>query len=370
MIDMDQKNFNSVTINGTQYISDDVVLLIGDKAFSKRPEWEQKIFLFLQSWWNVSDYIEQKTSGSTGSAKIIKLRKKSMFSSAWRTCQFFRLSEASRAVLCLSTDYIAGKMMVVRAIASGLDLVTVSPEGNPCNELEGRVDFIAMVPLQAENMFSRVASGEICANIKTVLLGGAQVSSALESKIRNQQNIDFYIGYGMTETCSHVALRILGGKDEHYASMKGVKITLDDRGCVVIDDPGVAEESLITNDIAELDPGDPNRFKWLGRYDNVINSGGIKFSPEELEKKVSHLIDKPFIFSSLADERLGQKLVLIIEVDSAETVFLMAARKKQLIDSLRECLPKFAVPKELLFVPELAKTANGKVNRLATYSVE
>lgn len=367
---MNQKESNTIIINDQKYTSEEVAKLVGEKNFPKRSDWEQKIFLFLQDWWNDNDCIEQKTSGSTGAAKQINLTKKAMLASAKRTCEFFDLSYKSRAVLCLSAEYIAGKMMLVRAIASGLNLIAVAPEGNPYKELEGQIDFIAMVPLQAENMFSAIEGNDSKANIRTILLGGAQVSSRLEELISLQEGTDFYIGYGMTETCSHVALKKLAGGDDFYTSMQGVKIALDDRGCVVVDDQEVADERLITNDLAELDSENPSRFKWLGRYDNVINSGGIKFSPEELEQKVAHLLDKPFIFSSLPDERLGEKIILVIETDNSENVFLKDQEKDQLLESLTESLSKFALPKEILLVSELKKTANGKINRLATYDVE
>lgn len=367
---MSWQDFKIIRLNGIEYRADDLSSMLAENNFEGWSAWQQKIFLFLQDWWRESEYIAQKTSGSTGAAKNIRLEKNSMLASAMRTCSYFQLSEKSSAVLCLSADYIAGKMMIVRAIVSGMDLFTVKPDGKPYHELEGEVDFIAMVPLQAENMFDSIEQDGLRAAVKTVLLGGAQVSAGLEKKIANQHETDFYIGYGMTETCSHVALRKLGQDDDFYNSMEGVKIDLDERGCIVINDPVVVNQTLFTNDLAELDSECESRFRWLGRYDNVINSAGVKFSPEELEKTISHLMEKPFIISSIPDERFGEKIILIVEAGFSETRLLKGKEREELIAQLKVYLPKFAAPKEVLFVPELAKTENGKVDRLARYKME
>ena len=364
-------DYLTVCLDGRQYSPQEVTAQIGQAEFTSRPVWQQKVFSFLAEWWSENDFIIQKTSGSTGIAKKIQLSKQAMVASAARTCNYFDLTEKSRAVLCLSADYIAGKMMLVRAIVSGMDLITVAPEGRPYQGLSGNVDFIAMVPLQAENMFAdwETVAGDL--RVKKVLLGGAQVSKVLEERIAEQSDTEFYLGYGMTETCSHVALRQIGcsDSDDFYSVMDGVTIALDDRGCIIIDDKNVCDELLVTNDLAELDPNDSDRFRWLGRYDNVINSGGIKFSPEELEEKVAHLIAKPFIFSSMADERLGQKIILIIEDQVTTCSLLHGGEQERLLEKLKVSLPEFAAPKEILLVPELAKTANGKIDRLFTYNI-
>lgn len=337
--------------------------------------WQQKIFQFLQEWWSPEDSLVQHTSGSTGIPKEILLFKSSMVASARRTCAYFQLTENSRAALCLSADYIAGKMMIVRAIASGMHLVAVAPEGNPYKDLSGCVDFIAMVPLQAENMFSLLSSEEVpVAQVKTVLLGGATVSPVLEEKINAQDKTCFYLGYGMTETCSHVALRRLGsGQPPYYSAMDGVALSQDDRGCLAIDDPGVVEGKLVTNDLVEFVGEASSHFRWLGREDTIINSGGIKFSPEDLEKKVSHFISQPFLITSVADDRLGRKIILVIEQQKIESSGKdspsLPDYEKSLIKSMAKVLSKYALPREVVWVSELKKTANGKLDRRYDYLI-
>ena len=361
----------SIQLNSIRYSPADVDGLIADPLFAGQMVWQQKIFLFLQEWWSAGDTLVQHTSGSTGTPKEILLSKSSMVASAKRTCAYFQLGEDSRAVLCLSADYVAGKMMIVRALVSGMHLITVVPEGNPYGELTGSVDFIAMVPLQAENMFSVLGSAaEHMAEVKTVLLGGAAVSPLLEEKINAQDKTSFYLGYGMTETCSHVALRKLGADaSPYYSAMDGVALSQDDRGCLVLEDPDLVEGRLVTNDLIEFVGENSTDFRWIGREDTIINSGGIKFSPEDLEEKISHLIPEPFLITSVADDRLGRKLILVIEHQKMEGsgVSLQSDRKKAVMESLAKVLSKYALPRELLWVSEIIKTANGKVDRRYDY---
>ncbi|MGL1932758.1 MAG: AMP-binding protein [Desulfotalea sp.] len=325
-------------------------------SFFELPKWEQKIFQFLNLWWGEEEYIIQKTSGSTGTPKPIKLPKKAMLSSAKRTCAYFSLQEQSSLGLCLSTDYIAGKMMLVRAIVSGANLQTVVPDGNGVLGFSDELDFIAMVPLQAAKILAETSCKF---HAKQILLGGSDVGSALREKIAENCDTSFYIGYGMTETCSHIALCLLDGDTEVYEAMDGVNIAQDDRNCLLIDDKILGIGPLITNDIVNIKG---NCFSWLGRWDNVINSGGIKFSPEDIEQKISHLIDIPFIISSISDEVLGNRLILVVEGVEAEHL-----NKKTIAKQVSTILTKYEIPKNIVFVASLVKTESGKVNRLASY---
>ena len=86
---------------------------------------------FLEEWNNPSEFVEVKTSGSTGEPKRMMVEKRRMLNSARITCDFLGLHEGDTALLCMSTDYIAGKMMVVRSIERGLKLISVEPSGHP-----------------------------------------------------------------------------------------------------------------------------------------------------------------------------------------------------------------------------------------------
>lgn len=361
---------NTVKIDGHIYGPEDVGKFVETDEFRNLPVWKQKIFRFLNQWWDESETITQYTSGSTGTPKAIELTKKAMTASARRTCRFFCITDFSRIGLCLSTDYIAGKMMVVRALFARADLVTAAPEGHPYRDFTGILDFVAMVPLQAENM---LRAGKPEAMYRTILLGGADISPELEECIARQETA-YYLGYGMTETCSHVALRRLGLKQEdsqglqepRYEALPDVDLEIDGRGCLVIHDSATNSSALATNDMVELTE---SSFVWKGRFDNVINSGGIKYSPEELEQQISPLFESAFLISSVADKRLGNKIILIIEDENLVqgSHVLVGKEKKQFLKELRPFLSKYALPYEVVMVAELVRTANGKVNRQVRY---
>lgn len=363
-------NVDTIKIDGHLYSQEDVREFAETKEYGALPIWKQKIFRFLNLWWSESDTITQYTSGSTGAPKAIELSKKAMMASARRTCRFFCITDFSRIGLCLSTDYIAGKMIIVRALFAKAELVTVAPEGHPYRDFTGILDFVAMVPLQAENMLE---AGTSMAMYRTILLGGADISPELEELLAEQETA-YYLGYGMTETCSHVAIRRLGVRKEdskeleepRYQAMSDVQLKLDNRGCLVIDDLATNTEPLFTNDMVDLFE---DSFIWKGRFDNVINSGGIKYSPEELEQKINSVFDSAYLISSVSDKRLGNKIILIIEDENlAEgSRVLMDKEKKQLLKKLRPFLTKYALPYEIIMVPQIARTANGKVNRQVRY---
>ncbi|CAG34979.1 AMP-binding protein [Desulfotalea psychrophila] len=355
---------DSVKIDGKIYDAESLTSLLKSEAFLDLPLWRQNIFTFLAAWWQSAESIEQYTSGSTGKAKPIQLAKRAMLASARRTCAFFHISEVSRLALCLSAEYIAGKMMLIRALVSGAELLTIAPEGNPHRKFSDDIDFVAMVPLQAENMLRDIG---YTVRVKTVLLGGAEVSAPLRELILACPETEFYLGYGMTETCSHVALQKIG-VDDIYRGLPGVEFACDERGCLVVEDGEVVGQALISNDMAALCAGG---FRWLGRWDNIINSGGIKFSPEELESRIVHLLDYPFLLTSSPDSRLGRKIILVIE--SADIYYLSRSKqdlfRKKMCLMLAEVLDKYALPRQIIYVSQLVRTASGKVDRRFIYSL-
>jgi len=282
-----------------------------------------------------------------------------MLKSAMMTIRSLRLKPNHSALLCLSCEHIAGKMMVVRAFAGKLNLITAEPSSNPLKDISEtqRIDFAAFVPLQVNEMLSEKKTAARFERIKKIIIGGAPVSSELRMKLKNLKN-SIYETYGMTETISHVALKRLSGsrQDEDFEALESVSFNLDERGCLVVTAPHLSDVPIITNDVVKLRTR--RRFKWLGRFDNVINSGGVKLFPEILEEKVRHLIARRYFFAGRPDKRLGEKPVLVIEgkgFSENELVHLKSA--------LGNCLGKYEVPKEIIFLPEFRTTANGKIIR-------
>ena len=304
---------------------------------------------FLGQWDNNSDYIIAHTSGSTGTPKEIKLLKTDMLASAKATCQYFKIGEGSCLVNPLSVDYIAGKMMVVRALVSDANLWNEKPSSLPLNNwtISNYIDLLPVVPAQIPYLLeSRKLK---C--VKNLIIGGAKLSNDLEQSLI-QLNINAYCTYGMTETCSHVALRHIGEK--HYKALPGYKFSVDDRKCLIIESDTMSFRRLITNDIVEL--YNDECFEWLGRIDNVVNSGGIKLFPEMIESKIESLFQgRNFYISSRESERWGNELILIVE--GCEEI-------KNLHESLSERLSKYEIPKQVIYKENLEKTSSGKIKRI------
>ena len=318
-------------------------------------EFETKVLYFINDWNNDSKTVKIQTSGSTGIPKIFEVEKSKMLSSARMTCDFLGLEPGDVALLCLPVEYISGKMMVVRSILRKLKLKIAEPSTTPLKNLDEKIDFCAMTPLQVENSLDKIHL------IKNLIIGGAAVSETLKTKIIQSLQLSNSKGrifetYGMSETLSHIALKqILPNQEEWFTAFDDVDISLDDRGCLEISAPRLNAEILQTNDLVEIN--DKQQFRFLGRIDNVINSGGAKIFPEELEKFVKKEIPHELVFLGIEDEKLGQKLVLIIE--GAESDFI-----NYQLSTINYQL-KLHKPKDIIFVRQIPRTPNGKVNRIA-----
>lgn len=311
---------------------------------------------FLREWHSPADYVEARTSGSTGAPKAIHLYKDDMRASARLTCRFFGLGAESTMLLCLSPGYIAGKMMLVRALESGARLYVEPPASAPLQHAGVPIDFAAMVPMQVQTLLQSEAGRARLASIRRLIIGGAPVSPELEAALSPLPTA-CYATYGMTETVSHVALRRLGDASPDFHALGDVTFSLDERGCLVINTPQFRCKRFVTNDMAELT--DATRFRWTGRYDRIINSGGIKIQPEVLEEKAASCIPARFFFTSLPDDRLGEKLVLVIEGVEWEESRIAALRTR-----LRQLLENpYYLPREIIFLLHLSETPTGKLLR-------
>ncbi|AZA77952.1 long-chain fatty acid--CoA ligase [Chryseobacterium sp. G0186] len=320
-------------------------------------EFEKKVENFIQEWFSDGKMVKVQTSGSTGVPKIFEIEKQKMINSAVMTCNFLGLKEGDTALLCLPVEYISGKMMVVRSVERKLRLMVAEPSLHPVENVEEEIEFCAMTPLQVENSLDKLHL------IKNLIIGGAAVSESLKNKIL-QMNLNrsnrIFETYGMSETLSHIGLKQLMPEQEDYFTVfENVSISLDERDCLTIFAPNVNAEVLKTNDLVEIK--DDKKFRFLGRIDNVINSGGAKIFPEELEALVKKEIPNEAIFMGLSDERLGQRLVLIIEGNESEEM-----RSKISAISFEK---NFHKPKEIIFINEIPRTPNGKVNRIELHKI-
>jgi len=315
-------------------------------------EFEKQIGEFLLDWIDDSESITVKTSGSTGTPKTIVLKKEHMINSALATGSYFNLKPKSTALLCLPATYIAGKMMLVRAMVLGLDIHFLSPSSNPLVGVKNSFDFGAMVPMQVANSLSQLFK------IKNLIIGGAPISTLLRKELKSISN-DSYETYGMTETITHIAVKPLNNgvrENTPFSVLPDVEISIDDRYCLVINAPKVSDEQVATNDMVEL--VSKTEFYWLGRFDNVINSGGVKLHPENIERILSRYLDTSFFVTGVLDEELGQKVVLVVEDASVKDI-------QKSIDAIQD-FKKFEKPKTILVAKEFQRTESGKVQRTKT----
>lgn len=318
-----------------------------------------KLFSFLKNWLDESDYMVMQTSGSTGKPKSIKVRKDHMVNSATATGIYFDLKPKTTALLCLPLEYIAGKMMLIRSIILGWHVDIVEPTSTPMDQIVKSYDFTAMVPLQLYNSFEKLDK------IKKIIVGGGKINDDIRTRIMDLPT-KIFATYGMTETVTHIAVRSLNkasGYDidnNHYQSLPNVILSKDHRDCLIIHAPDVTKKSIITNDIVDLISN--TRFRWLGRYDHIINSGGIKLIPEQIEKKIQPIMNHRFFVSSIDDDIFGDKVILIIEGD--HTISNQKILKNQ-ISKLGSIL-NYEKPKEVYYIKNFIMTATNKIDRNKT----
>jgi O-succinylbenzoic acid--CoA ligase len=310
-------------------------------------EFERITGKFLLNWFDNNSFIVVTTSGTTGTPKKIQIDKQAMVLSAMATAEFFDLKATNRVLNCLSTNYIAGKMMLVRSIVLGLDMDFEEPTSNPLKNNNKIYDFVAMVPLQVANSINELF------NVRKLIIGGAKINQNLRNQLLGLTTLA-YETYGMTETITHVAAKKIG--DNYFSVLPNVTISKDDRNCLVLDVPRISNSKIITNDVVNIISS--SQFELLGRIDNVINSGGVKLFPEQIETKLASKIETRFFVIGIPDEQYGEQLALVIEgnpipIDS---------------DFFKVLLP-YEKPKSIYFVSNFLETESGKIRRAATLNI-
>lgn len=312
---------------------------------------------FYKVWNDGCDTLVVHTSGSTGPPKSLLVEKRRMVASAKMTCDFLCLKKGDTALLCMSLDYIAGKMMAVRALVRGLRLVEMEPTGHPMADEAVRhlhFDLAAMVPLQVYNTLQVPEEKVKLMQVRHLLIGGGPLDERLEKELRLFPN-HVWATYGMTETLSHVAMRKVNGEDASpwFEPMPGVELSVNNDNCLVVNAPQVCEEILTTRDIVEMHP-DGKRFKVVGRVDNVACCGGLKIQLEKVEELLLPHLRQPFLIAKEKDEKFGEILVLVVEGEPHKEI-------EGIVDNI---LPLYWKPKKTVFVKQLPMTETGKPIRI------
>lgn len=335
--------YRGIQLNGRFIDHKDLNEVEGKNSF------EAEVISYCRQLFDHSATTSIQSSGSTGTPKNLKFRKSALIQSAAATNKFFGLDTESEALLALPLAYVAAKLMVVRAIIGKYNLVTAPPSSNPLKNVTKPISFVPMTPHQVNSVLSETP--ESFEKVETVLLGGGEISEELQTQLQ-KLSTTFNAGFGMAETLTHFALSKIEGENElTYSVLSDVSIYRDERGCLVVNREGITEGNLVTNDLIELTE---NGFKWLGRIDNLINSGGVKVIPEVVEKQLKRQVHSSFFVAGIPDLVLGQKVALFIEGE--ETIDL----KKKAFS-----LP-YHRPKQIIFLPSFLYTESGKIKRRET----
>jgi O-succinylbenzoic acid--CoA ligase len=346
----------SVLLDGTVFTRQELLHYCrSGLADTGLPEWRIEVLDFMARFMDPDGgSLLQKSSGSTGDPKTFTLSREAMVRSAQRTLRFFRLNPGARALLALPVHYIAGKMMVVRALVGGLDLVLAEPSSRPLAGLTGPVGFAAMVPLQIEESLSH---GDPLRLISTLLIGGGELHPASREKLSLMKVPRIFETFGMTETYTHFAVKRINGPDPdaYFRVMEGVRVGTDTQGCLEVEVPGITDGPLHTSDLVEIrDRG--AGFSWLGRIDNLINTGGIKIIPELLEDQIRQVIGRECLVLPEPDRKLGSRLVLLVEYEGSPPLDAW-------MELLRGRLRKHELPRRVVAVSSLPRNSSMKPDR-------
>ncbi len=362
---------STVTLNKKTYTFETLTHRPETIAWAELSPYAHKVLNFCRQWLSGQETFTIHSSGSTGEPKAITLNRAQMRASARLTGQALGLQAGDRALVCLPVEYIAGMMMLVRGFELGLRLTVSEPVSNPLAgyAFDTAFDFTALVPLQLHHILSDTPQKRPLLNrMQAILVGGGPVSLALLNDLQTI-TAPVYHTYGMTETATHVALKRLNGpeRSDYFTPLPGVSLGLDERGCLTIRAAVTNGEMVVTNDLVDLHAD--GRFKWLGRSDHVINSGGVKVQTETVEAALERvfydyqdgrLARRRFFVGPLPDERLGQRVAAIIEGPpfAPETIDEVRA-------ALLKSLSRYAVPRHFYFTDRLLETPTGKIDRLA-----
>lgn len=312
-------------------------------------ETTKEVNTFLEEWKNENAFIEVQTSGSTGKPTKVLLEKEKMLVSAKNTLNYLKIQKNCNALLCLSSTTIAGKMMVIRSIVGELNLIVGPVNSNPLENIDLPIEFVAMVPMQLKSTLEN--SAHKLKNIPSILIGGGPISPNLSAALKENNTTVFHT-YGMTETISHVAMRKVGKNQQtEFQALPGITFS-EENEQLVVHYPAINIDFLKTNDQVLLTS--KRTFQWIGRTDFLINSGGKKLNPEEIEDTISELLDIPYFISSLPDDKFGQKVILVIE-----STYSLKLTK----EVLHTKLSNYSIPKEIYYLEKFTRTAIGKINR-------
>ncbi|MBL7871433.1 MAG: AMP-binding protein [Cyclobacteriaceae bacterium] len=350
-----------ISLNGKQYSLSDIKSGLAKDSTSSQ---ENSVFQFCHTWLNGKNSYVLQTSGTTGAPKKISVTRDQLCASAKLTADYLGLKKGLNALLCLDINYIAGVMMLVRSLESGMNMYVTDPAANPFDKISSttQIDFTALVPYQVQAILKSKSKHRLHEGI--FLIGGAPVPKKTFEELQSYSG-KFYATYGMTETLSHIALQRLNGENpaNFFQVLSGISVHVDERGCLIINAPHINPNLIVTNDLVELIGYD--KFIWLGRADTIINSGGIKIIPEKMEAVIELIfneltLENRFFIAGFSNAELGQAVTLVIEGK------LSITQEQRLAERLKQKLNRYEVPKSIRYTPAFVETDTKKINKTKT----
>ncbi len=321
-------------------------------------QFEKNTLAFIREWLSNKNIFQLKTSGSTGAPKKIKVSRRQMIASATLTLKTLGVRRGGKTLLCIDPQYIGGIMMLVRSFVNDMRIVAIEPSSiKNYDQIPSKIELVAFVPLQVQTLAENKTGVKNLNRFRNIIIGGGALNEKIARKI-NKSGTTIYSTYGMTETLSHVALKQISPVlEDFFKALPAIKIGVDERACLTIKTPFL-KRTMHTNDLVQLES--ETTFKWLGRYDTIINSGGIKIIPEVIEKRIHRVMEKiknQFYISSTPDKKLGNCLVLVLEGEK-----MLASDEKKLLAEIKNELPKYHAPKKILYIKSF-KIVNNKIIR-------
>ncbi len=324
---------------------------------------ELKVLRLCQEWMSGRATWTFQTSGSTGTPKTITFTRAQLEASARLSEKALHLQAGQTSLICLDPAFIAGAMMVIRSLVTGMNMIAKTPSANPLAGIHEPIDFAALVPYQVSRVMDEDPS--LLSGVGTIIIGGAPLSPDVSGKLIQHPG-SIYATYGMTETITHVALQKLNepGRQDYFELLPGIEIRTDESGCLSLYVPHISGDWITTHDVVALLA--KNKFRWLGRFDRVINSGGVKVQPEKVEQVIEYIfgqlrIDRRFFVTGLPDPKLGERVALVVEGPVPDST-----QEDQFRKLMSEKLGAFEIPRSIHYVSRFKETETQKIDRVKT----
>ena len=301
------------------------------------------------------------TSGSTGQPKAVELSAAALTASATASLRRIGASPQLRWLCCLPMFHISGLGVLVRALVTGTDPV-VAASVSPQVLAASGCGYVSLVPTQLRRLLD---AGTGPGPVQTALLGGAPPGGALLADAR-AAGWRVITTYGMTETS--------GGCVYDRVPLDGVQVRLAN-GLIEIagptlfsgylDSPELTESVLTggwfrTADLGYWLPG--GRLGIRGRADDVINTGGEKVVPGDVEAVLGTAPGvADVVVVGLPDPEWGETVAaIIIPANPANPPDLTVLRS-----NARAALSAYAAPKRVVVVSQFPLLPSGKPDRAA-----